>query len=288
MRRVVQVVVVGNTRRQRREMVWPKIKTDGLPAVRDRRQACALFNRPRKGTMTAAAVSPPPSRDPSSLSNPDEARVTHLSWDAVVDFGKRRFLANARYDVIIGSFPVLRLDSSGLDVQRVTVDGKPATFSMSVPDPKRPHLGSGLEIDLGGGGGGASVVNSDNDSDGRVVSVSIQYATSPDASASQWLPPSQTAGKKHPYVFSACFVSMIFPAPRRPVKALRSPNSYIPPPPPPPPPPPAASHPLSAMPGHTRAQHTAVSGLPRGQVYVRCPRHRPALGHGRHVGHIQG
>ena len=158
--------------------------------------------------MVDAAASPPPSRDPSSLSNPDEARVTHLSWDAVVDFDKRRFFANARYDVFVvgGGSPVLRLDSSGLDVHTVTVDGRPATFSMSVPDPNRPHLGSRLEIDLDGGA--ANVVDSDSVSDGRVGSVSIQYATSPTASASQWLPPSQTAGKKHPYVFSACFVSV--------------------------------------------------------------------------------
>lgn len=163
--------------------------------------------------MTAAAA--PPYRDPSSLSNPDEARVTHLSWDAVVDFDKQRFFANARYDVklLAGSFPTLRLDTSGLDVQRVTVDGAPATFSMSVPDPTRPHLGSRLEIDLRGSGGGAAINSGVDDSD-RAISVSVQYATSPNASAAQWLPPSQTAGKKHPYVFSACFVSMIFPAPR--------------------------------------------------------------------------
>jgi hypothetical protein len=109
-----------------------------------------------------------------------------------------------------------------LDVQRVTVCGKPATFSMSVPDPDRPHLGSRLEIDLRGSGVGVvdGVVNNSDrdDSDGRVISVSIQYATSPNASAAQWLPPSQTAGKEHPYVFSACFVSMLYspPAPRPP------------------------------------------------------------------------
>ena len=164
------------------------------------------------------------SRDPSSLSNPDEARVTHLSWDAVVDFDKRQLFANASYDVRLCStttppsppvpVPTLRLDTSGLDVQRVTVGGAPATFSISVPEPTRPHLGSRLEIDLRGGVGGG--VNSDGSDSNGVISVSIQYATSPNASAAQWLPPSQTAGKEHPYVFSACFVSMHFP--RRPIR----------------------------------------------------------------------
>ena len=183
------------------------------------------------------------SRDPSSLSNPDEARVTHLSWDAVVDFDKRQLFANASYEVKLLAaappVPTLRLDTSGLDVQRVTVRGKPATFSMSVPDPDRPHLGSRLEIDLRGSGGavvgvgvgGGDVDNPDRDDSndgGVVISVSIQYATSPNASAAQWLPPSQTAGKEHPYVFSACFVSMHFP-PRRPVrrKLRRVPLTFI-------------------------------------------------------------
>ncbi len=139
----------------------------------------------------------------------------HLSWDAVVDFDKHQLFANARYDVrLLAAFSALRLDTSGLDVQRVTVGGAPATFSISVPEPTRPHLGSRLEIDLRGGVGGG--VNSDGSDSNGVISVSIQYATSPNASAAQWLPPSQTAGKEHPYVFSACFVSMHFP--RRPIR----------------------------------------------------------------------
>jgi len=248
------------------------------------------------------------SRDPSSLSNPDEARVTHLSWDAVVDFDKRQLFANASYDVKLLAaappVPTLRLDTSGLDVQRVTVCGKPATFSMSVPDPDRPHLGSRLEIDLRGSGGGVvgvgvgvgggDVDNPDRDDSndgGVVISVSIQYATSPNASAAQWLPPSQTAGKEHPYVFSACFVSMHFPPPARPpeitpsltnfhcARSISSSSSS------------GGLFPISfpsAMPGHTRAKHTPVPGLPLRQDDLRRPRHRPALGHGRHVGAVQG
>ena len=167
--------------------------------------------------------------------------MTHLSWDAVVDFDKRQLFANALYDVRLCSTtppsppipnPTLRLDTSGLDVQRVTVCGKPATFSMSVPDPDRPHLGSRLEIDLRGSGVGVvdGVVNNSDrdDSDGGVISVSIQYATSPNASAAQWLPPSQTAGKEHPYVFSACFVSMLYSPPGAPPagKTPNLPNFY--------------------------------------------------------------
>lgn len=38
--------------------------------------------------------------------------------------------------------------------------------------------------------------------DGLVIR--IEYETSPDSSAIQWLPPSQTAGKVHPYLFTQC------------------------------------------------------------------------------------
>lgn len=36
------------------------------------------------------------------------------------------------------------------------------------------------------------------------VVVGIHFRTSPDSSALQWLPPSQTAEKRHPYLFSQC------------------------------------------------------------------------------------
>ena len=140
--------------------------------------------------------------DPSSLSNPDEARVAHLSWDAVVDFETHQFVAKAIYDVeiVAQDVRVLRLDTSELDVKSVEVDGSPATFSLSVPDAAKSHLGSCLEIDLAG---------AKDKTAGSKISVTIHYATSPSASAAQWLPPAQTAGKVHPYVFSACFVSAV-------------------------------------------------------------------------------
>lgn len=37
---------------------------------------------------------------------------------------------------------------------------------------------------------------------GKSVKVKVHYTTSSSASACQWLPPEQTAGKRHPYLFT--------------------------------------------------------------------------------------
>lgn len=117
-------------------------------------------------------------------------------------------------------------------MRSVAVDGNAASFTLTVPESAKPHLGSCLEIDLGGGA-----------AEGDEKVVEIQYNTSPEASAAQWLPPSQTAGKKHPYVFSACFV-----------RSLQSDNcaSNC-----------VSSISSSSMPGYSREVTSALPGLPR-------------------------
>ncbi|KAL3797745.1 hypothetical protein HJC23_000290 [Cyclotella cryptica] len=130
--------------------------------------------------------------DPSSLSNPHQAILTHLSWEATVDFTSRRFLAKAKYTVkIFSDCDSLRLDTSELDIHSVSVDGTPVAFSLGVPDKSKSHLGSCLEIAL-------------PPSLGKTATVLITYATTRNCSATQWLPPQQTAGKKYPYVFTQC------------------------------------------------------------------------------------
>lgn len=37
-----------------------------------------------------------------------------------------------------------------------------------------------------------------------MVKVRISYNTTPDSGAIQWLEPSQTSGKKHPFVYTQC------------------------------------------------------------------------------------
>ena len=123
--------------------------------------------------------------DIHSFARPDEAVVRHLALDLDVDFDARRLSGTARLDIETkGGARELVVDSNGLRIDRVTLDdGSEATFTLS--DPK-PFLGSALTIPIKPG----------------TKSVTIRYASSPDAAAVQWLAPTQTAGGKHPFLFT--------------------------------------------------------------------------------------
>jgi len=67
-----------------------------------------------------------------------------------------------------------------------TGDSIPLSFQLKPL--KQPHLGQPLEISL----------------PPDTTTVSIHYATTHKSTTIQWLPPSQTAGKKYPYMFTQC------------------------------------------------------------------------------------
>jgi leukotriene-A4 hydrolase len=76
------------------------------------------------------------------------------------------------------------LDTRDLVIQGVTApDGAPLKFALGAKD---AILGQPLTVDL----------------PADAKDIVIAYRTSPDAAALQWLAPSQTAGKKHPYLYS--------------------------------------------------------------------------------------
>ncbi len=123
--------------------------------------------------------------DIHSFARPDEAVVRHLVLDLDVDFERRvlRGSATLNIDVKPGATDLV-LDSNGLAIDRVTLDdGSAAAFVIGEP---QPHLGNPLTIPIKPG----------------TRSVRIDYASSPDAAAVQWLAPEQTAGGKHPFVFT--------------------------------------------------------------------------------------
>ncbi|EFN56177.1 hypothetical protein CHLNCDRAFT_22427, partial [Chlorella variabilis] len=84
----------------------------------------------------------------------------------------------------------LALDMRDVAVSGITVNGAAAEYSLAEP---YQALGSKLSIQLPPGLKA-----------GDTVAVGISFETSPQASAVQWLPPEQTAGKRHPYLFTQC------------------------------------------------------------------------------------
>jgi leukotriene-A4 hydrolase len=129
--------------------------------------------------------------DLCSQSNPDEAEVTHLDWTASIDFEQQVIYAEATYTVISrNDCKTLSLDTSHLRIQSIkTFDGQPLDYNLSPPVKAKSHLGQKLSISLPGN---------------KTSQITIVYQTTKKCSAVQWLPPSQTAGKTHPYLFTQC------------------------------------------------------------------------------------
>jgi leukotriene-A4 hydrolase len=130
----------------------------------------------------AAAATP----DPHSYSRPDEARVEHIALDLTVDFAKKQLAGTAT--LRINKKPdarLLILDTHGLTIRRVLLQpGNVATqHKLGTADPIK---GQALEIPL----------------HSETTGVTIDYTSSPDARALQWLEPAMTAGKKHPFLLS--------------------------------------------------------------------------------------
>jgi leukotriene A-4 hydrolase/aminopeptidase len=139
---------------------------------------------------TAHANASTESRDPHSYAQPDKVRVTALDLDLSVSFEKHVLAGNAilSLDWVDPSAHELVLDTSALKIDKIEAEDKAGKWSTAkfALDKADPMLGSALRIALPAQSG----------------KVRIAYSTNPDAAGLQWLDPSQTAGKKHPFVYS--------------------------------------------------------------------------------------
>jgi leukotriene-A4 hydrolase len=122
--------------------------------------------------------------DKHSFSEPHNVRTTHLDLDVKVDFETERISGIANYTIenINGSKELI-LDANGLRIDKVTSGGKDCAFKLTEKD---SILGQGLIIEIEKG----------------AKQVAIHYQSAPNSKALQWLNPKQTAGKKHPFLFT--------------------------------------------------------------------------------------
>lgn len=142
----------------------------------------AACNQRKSSQYTEAAQ--PEAKDLHTLSNADSITLQHLHLDIAVDFQSRTISGLAAWTIDNKSRgPVLHLDTRDLVIDSVTVDGKKVSHSL---DAAVPILGSRLNIPV--------------EADSRLVNV--WYRTGKNAVALQWLEPSQTLGKQHPFLYT--------------------------------------------------------------------------------------
>jgi len=121
--------------------------------------------------------------DPHSYSNPHECRVDSLHLTLKVDFDEQTLSGTADWFLLPGHGSTLILDTYDLDISQVEGDGRALPFELGERD---ELLGQALRISL----------------DQPTERVRIHYRTPRGARALQWLSAPQTAGGRHPYLFT--------------------------------------------------------------------------------------
>lgn len=132
----------------------------------------------------APILTTPEAKDLRSFARPQVARVTHVDLDLTADFDAKIMRGSAEMDVLAtpGASEIV-LDTLGLKIAKVSDGaGRALPWTLGAED---KELGAPLTVQLRGAK--------------RIV---VEYASTPGARALQWLPPSLTAGKQKPYLFS--------------------------------------------------------------------------------------
>ena len=133
-----------------------------------------------------ATATPAQERDIHSYARPEDVRVTHVALDLRADFAAKVLSGTATLTVErAANAQQIVLDTNKLTIERVTAAGGATTLQHTLGD-RDPILGQALTIQL----------------PPEVKEIVVAYRTSPEADALQWLAPSQTAGRKHPYLYS--------------------------------------------------------------------------------------
>jgi aminopeptidase N len=127
--------------------------------------------------------------DYHSFANTQDYRTTHIDLDFTVDFGREVLESEAHLHLerLNEANNPLVLDTRGLVIESVQAgadnefDEVPFSLGESSDD-----LGAPLTIEM----------------PADATEIVIRYETSPDALALQWLEPQQTAGKRHPFLYT--------------------------------------------------------------------------------------
>ena len=124
--------------------------------------------------------------DPHSYFDTDQPQAKHVRLRWQVDFHTHQLTGTTTLVFETPSSGTVDLDSKGLTITSVqTSTGRNIAYALGDDE---PILGRKLQLQL----------------PAQTSEVTIAYRTSPEALALQWLDPAQTAGKRHPFLFSQC------------------------------------------------------------------------------------
>ncbi len=123
--------------------------------------------------------------DPHSFSKPNEVIVRHLHLDIRVDFQQKKITGKASLQIQNkAGVDKLYLDVNRLSISKVTLDqGLESSFTL---EKENKPMGQALVVSIRP----------------ETKEVHVEYSTSPEAAALQWLEPSQTQDKKHPFLYT--------------------------------------------------------------------------------------
>ncbi|KZT68834.1 hypothetical protein DAEQUDRAFT_745556 [Daedalea quercina L-15889] len=130
--------------------------------------------------------------DPSTQANYTQIASEHVHFDWTIDWAKQVISGSVTHALVVRENGVneVVLDALTLDVEKASVEGKTVNFTL---DPSHPVMGAALHVPLPSG---LKV--------GQKVKTTIDYKTTKDCMALQWLDKEQTQGKTFPYLFSQC------------------------------------------------------------------------------------
>ena len=123
--------------------------------------------------------------DPHSYTDLTQGKITHIDLYIKADFEAHILKIEADYQLAEPVSGSLFLDTSKIKLEAAQANGQALQWEFDEQDEllgERLHL-RGLE---------------------NASSFTLTFATSPEARALQWLPDVQTAGGKHPFLFSQC------------------------------------------------------------------------------------
>ena len=153
--------------------------------------ACNRSGDPKSDMPPLPASATAPIRyvqDVHSYAQPQVARVKHVDLDLTADFTAHTLSGTAALTVTAepGATQIV-LDTRDLTIRAVRDDKGPLQYRLGAAD---PILGSPLTVTFPAFAAG------------ETRKIYVDYVTSPNAAALQWLTPAQTAGGQKPYLFS--------------------------------------------------------------------------------------